>query len=571
MNSTKETSLNPPLTQRVVAAGKHVFIFLAYLVLAIALQWASGAYSSEWAAYDDEPSHYVTGLMLRDYLASLFPDPPMKFAEQYYLHYPKVGFGHWPPAFYVLEAGWLLLFSDSRACALTLIAVFCALLALLVYRVGRTVCGDACAVGAGAMLILLPLTQAQTSAVMVEVPLAFFSLLAALAYSRYLQEGRKKQAVQFGILACLAIMTKGEGWALSAVPPIAVALGRRFTLVRSKTFWLPAVVVALICVPFYAWTLPWAKHGMASTTPSWSYFWRAMRTFASEAGSALGMALLLLSVCGLWLVVVRPLWQRRPVQPLWVALTAYMASAWLFNCVVPSSTEPRKLYLIVPAFLLFALAGLRGLTASTDFLKASPNLRMAAFAAVVVSSFFWEAFYVPARASRGFRALVQRVMPLYESGNGVLLVSSNTNGEGMLVAEVASQDRRPRWYVLRASQHLAQASWDARQYRLRYRTPQEVMAALLDIPVSILVLHTRLDKKGFPHHALLRRTVEAFAQDWELMYRHSQQTALNFPPKDRARFDEELTVYSLRGARARERPRIVLELEKLGKRLEAKP
>lgn len=31
--------------------------------------------------------------MIRDYIANGFPASPMKFAEEYYVHYPKVAFG----------------------------------------------------------------------------------------------------------------------------------------------------------------------------------------------------------------------------------------------------------------------------------------------------------------------------------------------------------------------------------------------------------------------------------------------------------------------------------------------
>src|SRR5262245_31282128 len=99
------------------------------------LQLLSGAYRSEFGSHSDEPAHVVTGLMVRDYLAS--PDwySPLAFAKDYYAHYPKVALGHWPPAFYVLEAIWMLLFGATRASLLVLIACLSAMLDYLIYRV----------------------------------------------------------------------------------------------------------------------------------------------------------------------------------------------------------------------------------------------------------------------------------------------------------------------------------------------------------------------------------------------------------------------------------------------------
>ena len=41
----------------------------------------------------------------------------MAFAENYYLHYPEVAMGHWPPGFYLLQAVWTLLFPTQRGLA----------------------------------------------------------------------------------------------------------------------------------------------------------------------------------------------------------------------------------------------------------------------------------------------------------------------------------------------------------------------------------------------------------------------------------------------------------------------
>src|SRR5215471_5652765 len=67
--------------------------------LALFLQWLGGAYHNEFAGYPDEGAHFVTGLMLRDIVAQRQLTSLQQFAENYYLHYPKVALGHWPPFF----------------------------------------------------------------------------------------------------------------------------------------------------------------------------------------------------------------------------------------------------------------------------------------------------------------------------------------------------------------------------------------------------------------------------------------------------------------------------------------
>jgi hypothetical protein len=74
------------------------------------LQWRSGAYTADLASNEDEAAHAVSSLLVHDYLARPFRPPakpmpahPMRFAERYYAHYPKLAIGHWPPFLYATE------------------------------------------------------------------------------------------------------------------------------------------------------------------------------------------------------------------------------------------------------------------------------------------------------------------------------------------------------------------------------------------------------------------------------------------------------------------------------------
>ena len=103
--------------------------FCVALPITVMFQYLGGVYASELGGHPDEPAHYVTGLMIRDYLASGFHSGPMTYAKDYYDHYPKVALGNWPPFFYMIQSAWTLPFSPSHASVLRLMAVLTALLA----------------------------------------------------------------------------------------------------------------------------------------------------------------------------------------------------------------------------------------------------------------------------------------------------------------------------------------------------------------------------------------------------------------------------------------------------------
>src|SRR5438309_4796035 len=141
--------------QRLSEARNHtslwrdIAVWLLLLAAVVCLQLVSGAYRGEFGGYPDEPAHYVTSLMLRDYVVHFHFESPLRFAEDYYHHYPKVAFGHWPPFFYIVQAAWMGLFSAARASVRLQIACTTALLGFGIFReAGRLFSAPVAFVGA---------------------------------------------------------------------------------------------------------------------------------------------------------------------------------------------------------------------------------------------------------------------------------------------------------------------------------------------------------------------------------------------------------------------------------------
>ncbi len=69
-------------------------IAVGVLVLALAGMPAAGLSGA------DEPAHLLNGYFVSLYLKNQFGANPLAFATDFYLHYPKISIGHWPPAYY---------------------------------------------------------------------------------------------------------------------------------------------------------------------------------------------------------------------------------------------------------------------------------------------------------------------------------------------------------------------------------------------------------------------------------------------------------------------------------------
>jgi hypothetical protein len=87
------------LSIHLIRKGEGIAAFAVLLGLVVILQVLGGANASGFGGYPDEPAHLVTSLMVRDFIAGLDFRYPWQFAQQYYLHYPEVAIGVWPPGF----------------------------------------------------------------------------------------------------------------------------------------------------------------------------------------------------------------------------------------------------------------------------------------------------------------------------------------------------------------------------------------------------------------------------------------------------------------------------------------
>jgi len=473
-------------------------------LLAVALQVRGGAYQSEFGSHPDESAHYVTGVMVREYVATWPPQPPLRFAQDYYDHYPKVAIGHWPPAFYALQAAWTLVFSPSHVSVLLLMAALSATLATVIFLALRREVGALVAAPTALLFLCLPLVQKATGMVMGEIPLALFCFGFALALGRFLDRGRAQDALVSALFAAAAILTKGNAFALALAAPLALVLTRRFERLKRPALWAAAALVVALCAPWYVVTAPLAAEKTALVRPTLAYALAAARLYTVQLALAGGAFLLLLALVGLG--ATRP-WTRtpRPTSGKWAAAAALVVAVWAFHCVVPSSREPRHMVLALPAFMMFVGAGLAAAARRLSRGAAHPRGWAVAVLGGAALLFLAHGFAIPAKSWSGFAAPVD-VLLGWPDAPAVTLVVSDARGEGMFISEMAQREPRPRRTVLRGSKVLARSGWDGQDYTLLHRTPSEVLA-FLDGRVDVVVLDTSGTAAGEGHLDVMTRTV----------------------------------------------------------------
>ena len=334
-----------PLQDRQVIASRRRLIlrdaavFLIIFLATLLLQRGSGAHSAAFGAEPDEPSHYVTGVMIRDYIARGLPGNPVTFAKNFYIHYPRVAFGLWPPLFHLLSGVWMLAFGTNRTSVMFLLVAFTTAWAFIFYLISRTAFGTIGAAVAAVLLVLLPVTQKNTSAVMLDIPLAVMMLLAMVAYARYLERERTVDALVFGLCAAMALLVKYNALALALVPPLCVILTGKHHLWRTKSFWLPAIVVLVIAGPWYLIMRHLVFYAGESTSGT-----RSPTIIAALAGNTRNMVVVagpvvfVLAVAGTVLMCLnlRRRWENgnRKLYSLYVVSVAMVLALFVFHSFI---------------------------------------------------------------------------------------------------------------------------------------------------------------------------------------------------------------------------------------------
>jgi hypothetical protein len=492
-------------------AGAFAASLGIYGLLASLLQIIAGAWTGEFSGYPDEAAHFTTGLMLRDYIAQGLPGNPIRYAENYYLHYPKVAIGHWPPLFHLIEGLWLLVFPVSRISVMALMALYCAVLAALIASWIARQYGKGAGWATGALFITLPLVQEQTSMVMAEGLLAILAFLAASAYSRYLAEGGWRPALKFAVFSTLAILTKGNGWALLMLPFFALLLSHRFRLLLRTDFWIPLLLILALCVPWQVMTAHLVQQGWTGKSGP-VYFFSAVIYFARELWFGLNPVIFLLASGGAGAALLK----RGGAKPGPASMAALFAAFYVFHGLTPVGLEFRQLMPALPALLTFVPGG--AVLIAKLFHKNGFHLlgRPAVVAAIAGSFFIGETFGITRVQSYGFEQAERLLSARADPKNKVVLVSSEAAGEGIAITEAEMAQPRPGDYILRANKLLARVDWSGERYQPVFASAAAVRTELNSLPASVLILDFTRGERSREDHRQLLQMIAARPQEWRL-------------------------------------------------------
>ena len=515
----RKQALPTPAPKR-LGPSRLLAVFFGFWVVTAGLQVINSAWQADFGAHPDEAAHVVTGLMIRDYVAGGFLTEfhPLRYAETYYDHFPKVALGHYPPGFYLTEALFLLPY-PSPAAALLHLSAIAAGLALLTFIIGRRITGnDPLAFAAALVLLLLPVVQRYTSIIMADLLVALLMLASAAAFARFLVTSSKRDSLLFGVLAAATILTKGSGLLLALLPPIAIALTGRWSLIKNPALWLAPLPVLLLALPWMWFTHDISAEGMRGV-PLLQHIREALAFYPAYLPRMLGWGWTILLIFGI-LASLRLIWLARSTATtaLPATLLSLVLALYGFHALCPIGLEDRYLLPALAPLLLLAIMVVQAVFRLADLPKRAAWVP----AAIVLLLAVFEVIRLVPKPDRSFTALAQLVARDIETSPAEaqppvnVLISSDARGEGAFIAAMAlvTSDRsRSPVRVLRSSQQIASSDWMGRGYTLAATNNQQVEDLLDEQSVDLVVVDPGLqDRSRRPHHDLMVKWWSEFHQ-----------------------------------------------------------
>jgi 4-amino-4-deoxy-L-arabinose transferase-like glycosyltransferase len=463
-----------------------------------------GAYSGEFS--EDEASHYISGLLVKDYIATFPPQSPLNFLREFHSRYPLVGIGHWPPLFYGIEALWMTLFSSSKTSVIALAGAITLVTALTIYYIVGPKFGRVAGVFAAVAFVMAPVVQTGSNELMLDVPVALFALLAMLCYAWYLDTNQLRYSLLFGVLASAALLIKGNAAALALLPAFVVLLGGRWDLLRKPSFWAPLPIVLVATGPWYIFTYGLVEQGFRYT---WglTYVTVAIAENARYVLENLGPLVIVFAAIGLGALIFR---SAKPADASLLAASALFLSVWAFQAVVPAAIQDRYLAPAFPPLIIMAVHGVyaayRGLRASRSGSSVLPQqpgkvLITGVFAAMLVAPMVVRAeVLVAPKPVYGLGWAADKVWSLRNTRNPAALIVANGRGEAAAIAELAMRDSAlPSLFAVRGSRIFGGGGYNNQDYQPRFANVADLMTAIDEYSIPLLILRRDAREDAWAH------------------------------------------------------------------------
>lgn len=426
------------------AAFRRAAPFAVLLLAVLALFLTAPKNDDFW--WTDAPAHAMNGALVHDYLINFKPVSPLDFAKDYYLHYPALTIGLYPPVFYFAEAAVYMATGVSHFGAQLTVSLFTLLLAYSLYSVFRTAFSPPAALGAALLALSMPVILLWSRQVMLDVPSLALLVAATAVFLRFLENGAAKWLYSSVLLLCVAIYTKQL--AVFAVAPFAFILitEKGWAVLRQPPVWLAAALGFSLLLLLALYTLVFTPHNFQGAagigfegkaqSPLALVFWYA-RMLPEMTGSIPIAASL-----GYVALVIWKGWASPQERRLGLLMIAWFVVGYLMVSAIVIHEERYGIFLAVP-IAMFTIALVERI--------APPALAGGTAAVVGLAALAVALIVDPAPRVTGYDAVAKYLIDHADKNSVVLFHGFRSPN---LTFSLRAQSAAPEIYLLRSEKIL---------------------------------------------------------------------------------------------------------------------
>jgi len=484
-----------------------------------------GAFSVERGFYSDDAAHFMNGLVIREYLYQPIGTNPVKFAEQYYLNYPKIAPLMWPPLFHVVLGLLVLPGWPAGPAALLLVGLSTAWAAWRLRSIVHELAGPAAGLVAAGLFFTTPLVMEFGSVVMLDVVIAALALEATYWLARYAGSSSSRDAALYGVFTALACLTKGNGVAVVLLPAILILILGRFDLLRRPGLYIAAAIVLVFAVPLLALSArfdagigDFAPITIADVTSRIVYY-------GGHVWRNIGAVSLGLAVIGAGVALARGRRRQDAGVPFAEALVALAAAAILFHLLNPHRVAvSRYITMAIGPMIGLAIVGALAL-AHRMGTEGARRLAFTAMLAVMVVAAVVSRPWLGPRRPLGFQRVVAQLAADHHLAGRRLLVVSDEVGEGAAVTEAAELNLVQAPTIVRGSKLLGSDNWVGENFQMTYASPAALIDDLENLHIEYVLFDRSKQSARLPYFEQVRALTDTV---------HGRLERLETPPQNLA-------------------------------------
>ena len=319
---------------------------LVMSLVAISIFLANLSHSGVWFA--DMSSHALNGMFYMNMIEEGGFLNPVTYAERYYVQYPSLTIGIYPPIFYTFEALFFKLFGVSPTVA-KLAVFFFTLLGVNVFFLLCRLWFPIWLSAVGSLLYLMqPSALFAQKNVMLEMPFLTMSITAV--YCLYIGMERDSSWALFfaPLFTVIAFLTRQSAIFLVPLWLTWIILRKKWRLMKSGYFILGVLAGMIIALPWSIVNLTIGKGHLAHLNFSVSHIWPNCLFYLTHLSDVVSFPVIVLSV--LSVILFHKLRYKDGYQ---------LSLLWLCSVIVfllpMKLSEPRYAIGLFPALILLSM------------------------------------------------------------------------------------------------------------------------------------------------------------------------------------------------------------------------